>query len=217
MSNSDCVRFYLSERHSRKRNWYLQRETKNVVQTETKLKWRNLKRLVKDVKREAQNYAGITGGEGNSNTLNWTHCGPQTHKEMHTDRQTGRDHWASLSTPYANQWIIQGGEGFSSQSAQPNPETPPFFFLLPSSTIRAPRHLAPDRSLAGSRKSQSSDAWIQWWNHSKAFANDYASFGHFSRTRSSFRGPGTVRNYICIWQSGGPRDLRPTPAFGAKA
>lgn len=35
---------------------------------------------------------------------------------------------------------------------------PPFFFLLPSSTIRAPRHLAPDRSLAGSRKSQTSDA-----------------------------------------------------------
>ena len=91
-----------------------------------------------------------------------------------------------------------------------------FCFFLPSSTIRAPRHLAPDRSLAGSRKSQ--PAMLEY--------NEEITAKH-SPTIKLLSGifPGLVPTAAApvpfgitsVFDKARLRDLCPTPAFGAKA
>lgn len=90
----------------------------------------------------------------------------QQHTQLNTlwaanaisNRQTGRDHWAFLSMPYVNQWIIQGGGGcevvFPNQGEIHNP-----FFLC---------RAAPSKLLAGAQRWQQK-VWrsVQHWHYTE--------------------------------------------------
>lgn len=112
------------------RHWYLWQGTKSAVQTEQSLNDRTecgwLKmvnvslKLCRNRRREEQQHAQL-------NTL-WA-------ADAISNRQTGRDHWAFLSMPYVNQWIIQGGGGCEVVFPQSG-RNPQSLFSLQSSSIQ---------------------------------------------------------------------------------